>query len=88
MRQRLNRRHQDESSEVGIGNVDLAAMGLEIISQESASVSLDSFDILEPPGARRLLGQDAVKLWIEAVRIDRGSDQFAELRSRSGARRL
>ena len=33
MRQSLHRRHQDESREVEIGDVDLAAMGLEIIPQ-------------------------------------------------------
>ena len=77
MRQRLHRRHQDESGEVEIGNVDLATMGLEIVSKKPASVSLDSFDVFEPAGARNLLGQDAVKLRIDAVSVDRGCDEFA-----------
>ena len=42
------------------------------------SVSLDSFDIFEPAGAGHLVGQDAVKLRIEAVSIDRGRDEFAD----------
>ena len=77
MRQGLHRRYEDESREVEVGNVDLAAMGLEIVSKKCASVSLDGFDIFESSGARHLLGQDAVKLWIDAVGIDRGCDEFA-----------
>ncbi len=77
MRQRLHRRYHDESSEVEIGNVDLTTMGLEITSNKCASVSLDSFDIFESPSAGNLLGQDAVKLRIDAVAIDRGRDELA-----------
>lgn len=77
MRQRLHRRYQDECRGVEIGDVDLAAMGLEIISKEPASVSLDRVDIFESPGAGHLLGQDAVKLRIDAVSIDRGRDKLA-----------
>ena len=39
MRQRLHRRHQDESREVEIGGVDLAPMSLKIASKERASIS-------------------------------------------------
>jgi hypothetical protein len=44
---------------------------------ERGRVSLDSFDIFEPPGAVNLLGQDAVKLRIDAVAVDRGRDELA-----------
>src|SRR6185437_10761456 len=77
MRQRLHRRHEDESGEIEVGNVDLTAMPLEITSNKRASVSLDRVDVLEPPGAGDLLGQDTVKLWVNAVRVDRRRDELA-----------
>jgi hypothetical protein len=51
MRQRLYRRHQDESREVEIGDTDLATMRLEIVSKKFVTVSLKSFYVFEPPGA-------------------------------------
>jgi hypothetical protein len=77
MRQGLHRRCQDESGKVEIGNVDLAAMGFEIAAKKPARVSLDRFDVFEPSGAGDLLGEDAVKLRIDTVSLDRGCDEFA-----------
>ena len=77
MRQSLHRRRQDESSKVKVGNVDLTTMGLEIASNKRATASLDSVDILEPPDTGNLLGQDAVKLRVDAVSIDCCHDEFA-----------
>jgi hypothetical protein len=46
-------------------------------SNKCASASLDSFDTFESPSAGNLLGQDAVKLGIDAVAIDRGRNELA-----------
>ena len=76
MCQRLHRRYQDEGRDVEIGDADLMTMGLEIISKKCASV-LHGIDIFEPPGAWNLFVQDAVKLRIDAVSIDRRHNEFA-----------
>ena len=61
MRQRLHRRYQDERSEVEIGNVDLATMGIEITTTKRTSVACDSTDIFERPGAESLFIVDREK---------------------------
>lgn len=54
MRQRLDRRYQDESREVEIDDVDFTAMGVKITSKKLVRVSRGGVDIFEAPGAGNL----------------------------------
>ena len=87
MGQGLHSRYQDESREVEIGDVDLAAMSLEIPSKEGAGISHCGVETFEPPGAGNFFVEDAMKLRIDAVSIDPGRNEFAHAdldRARSG----
>ena len=77
MRQRLHRRHDDEGRKVGIGDVDLAPMRLEMVAKQHAGVADGGVDALEPAGAGNLLVQHAVKFWIDAVGLDSGRHERA-----------
>ena len=77
MGQGLHSRYQDESREVEIGDVDLAAMSLEIPSKEGAGISHCGVETFEPPGAGNFFVEDAMKLRIDAVSIDPGRNEFA-----------
>jgi hypothetical protein len=70
MRQRLRRCHAGEGRDIQIGNIELISMRLKIASNKSASVSIDSLDVFEPPDTWNLFGKDSVKLGIDAVSVD------------------
>jgi len=77
VRQRLHRGYKDESREIEIGNVDLAAMGLEISAKQRASVSHHGVGVLATRDARNFFVEDAVKLGIDAVSVEPGRNEFA-----------
>jgi hypothetical protein len=62
--------HAKESSEIEILDSDLAAVGVEIRADKCQSLLFDSLDILQTPDTGRLLSQNPVKLWVDAVSID------------------
>ena len=66
MRQRLHRGYQDESSEVEIGNVDLATMDLEIMVEMRERIAR-RLQYFRAARSGVPVGEDAVKLGIEAV---------------------
>jgi hypothetical protein len=52
-------------------------MSLQITAKQHAGVSHDGIDIVQLAGAGNLFVEDAVKLRVDAVGIDRGLDELA-----------
>lgn len=77
MRQRLYCRVADEGRDFRIGNIDLISMCLEITKNKCVGIPLESVDILGPSSMWDLLGKYAMKLWIDAVSVDRNRHEFA-----------
>lgn len=75
--QRFHYCHADEGRDIGIGNIDLISMCLEIASNQCISLSADSVDIFEPPNTWDLFRKDAMKLGIDAVSVDCNRNEFA-----------
>jgi hypothetical protein len=73
----LNCCHTDEGCDIGIGNIDLISMCVEIVSNQRVNVSFGSLDIFEPSNTWDLFGKDAMKLGIDAVSVDCGRNEFA-----------
>jgi hypothetical protein len=67
--QRLHCSHAHEGCDIGIGNIDLTSMCVEIASNQCVGVSVDSLDIFEPSNTWDLFGEDAMKLGIDAVSV-------------------
>src|SRR5262249_8747675 len=53
------------------------AVSLEIRPDDDLVFPTESFDLLESPGARKLLRKDAMELGIDPMRLDRGGDHLA-----------
>jgi hypothetical protein len=62
--------HADVGHEIGINDIDLISMCLEIALNQRIGFSPDSLDIFEPPNTWDLFGKDAMKLGIDAVRVE------------------
>jgi hypothetical protein len=86
MGQSLDRRDQDKSGKVEIGDIDLVTMRLKIDTKQRAGVLDDRVDVLELPGASNLFIQDTMKPWVNAVRGDRSPDESARPADRSEGR--
>ena len=67
----------DEGGEIGISDLDLISMCLEIASNQCISLALVSLDIFQPPNPRDLFRKDAMKLGIDAVSVDCNRNEFA-----------
>ena len=69
--------HTDECGDIQIGDVELIAMSFEIAANKCVRFALDSLDVFQPSGTRRLLGEHAVKL-----RADGWASSMTETSSR------
>src|SRR5262249_28168115 len=67
----------DEGREIGIGDIELIAVCLEIASNERTTLSLDGIEIFEPPNPWDLFRKNAMKPWIDAMCLDGNRNEFA-----------
>jgi hypothetical protein len=77
MCQRFYYCHDDEGREIGIGDVDLISMCLEIAPDQCITLSDIGLDIFEPPNTWDLFRKYAMKLGIDAVSVDCNRNKFA-----------
>src|SRR5262249_47879917 len=77
MRKRFDRCHADECRKPQVDGAKLIPVSLEIGPDEYIVFAIEGFDLLESPGARKLLRKDAMELGIDAMRLDRGGDHLA-----------
>src|SRR5258708_4589429 len=77
MGQRLYRCHAHEGRKPEVDCANLIAVALEIGPEESGDVAIEGFYIRKPSGARNLLGEDAMQLGVDAMRLDRDRNEPA-----------
>src|SRR6478735_3383054 len=71
MGQRLDRGHAYKGGKVQVDSAKLIAVSLEVGSEERVGFAIEGFHTLEPFRARYLLCKDAMKLGIDAMRLNR-----------------
>lgn len=77
VRERFYRCHADEGRKLQIGSPNLFAMALEVGSEESIVASIERLDPLKLADARDLLRKHPMQLRIDAMCLDRCSDEGA-----------
>jgi hypothetical protein len=77
MGERFDCGYTHECGEIRIGNIELISMSLEISANKPVSLAFHGLDVFELTGPRRLLDQDTVQFWIDAVGFDHDRNQFA-----------
>jgi len=77
MCQRFDHCDADEGRKIGIGNINLISMCLEIAANQRIPLSDVGLDIFKPPDTWNLFRKDAMKFGINAVSVDCNRNEFA-----------
>jgi hypothetical protein len=67
----LDRGHAHECRKFQVGDAKFIAVALKIGPEQGKIFATKDFHIRQAPGARNLLGEDAMQLGVDAMRLDR-----------------
>jgi hypothetical protein len=77
MGERFDRGYTHERRKIRVGNIELISVRLEISANQPVSLAFDGLDVFKLAGPRRLLDQNTMQFWIDAVGFDHDRNQFA-----------